>query len=272
MREPLKLVALGGTGTGKTTETFEFLTNYVCGPKVKQPRNILIFDTNMEKEFKSIAPLKVQDIPKFNIQKKKEIRKILPIDYANGHELNEDEKFELLKSIIVKYQFFNGVLLVEDPDKFVSSANTKAFKNLLTTNRHKGLDIIMHYQSWGAVPTNIWRNINIIRVHQTIDGPNKSKIQNEFSDTNILHIAHYLLKEMLQTNIRSSVHINMNTFKLTGKFTNDNWKKAIAKYCLATPPGKSKLKEIKAINKIKDDDAAIQKIIYILAKDYLILK
>lgn len=261
-REPEKQINLGATGTGKSYNLIQFFEKQLTS---KNPRNVIIYDMNDEfKEFKTIS---LEDIPKFNINKFKEIRRIGPLS-PSGEEYSKIEKFERLKLLVGKYKPYNSYLLVEDPDNYTNSSQGATFADFMTVNRHKGLDVFIAYQSWGAPPTQIWRNIDIIELHRCIDSPMKSKIRNEFSDVKILILAHHIVEQLLKDNQYANIRIHKSKSKLYGNFTQQHFITACIKYMAGSTDGKKELKETIAIEKCSEK-AAKQKIINKLANIYL---
>jgi len=227
-REPLKLVAVGGTGVGKTYTSFGYIKDVYSNPKNPKARKTLIYDTNME--FKDVKPLSPAQIPEFNKQKSTEIRRVLPLD-ESGRELGMDEKYELLCDIIDNHSFRNGLLYLEDINNYVTNAHTKHLINLLTTNRHKLLDIFINLQTYGALPPRIWGNVNVLRIHMCNDSPLQTKIKNQLSGKiEPLRIADILVNEKTTTNPRFYVHLHFATLKITGDFSVDDFVIACKKY------------------------------------------
>jgi len=229
-REPLKMAAIGGTGTGKTYTSLKMIKESYCNPKNKNARKVLIYDVN--DEFHDVKELAVEDIPKFNAQKKIQIRRIRPIDYKTNKQLGIEDLYDRLCDIVDNYPFVNGLLWLEDINKYAIGTNTKHFINLLTTNRHSLLDIIIHLQTYKSLPPRLWGNINVLRIHRVSDTPFISKITDNISDERILHIADLLLREMLQKDTRAYVTIYFDKSKIIGHFTLSEFKNACRKYLL----------------------------------------
>jgi len=62
----------------------------------------------------------------------------------------------------------------------------------IATNRHRDLDIILHYQGIGRVGTKVWQNINWLRFHKITE--NVSKHQKKFEDKyELLRIAELMV-------------------------------------------------------------------------------
>ena len=250
-REPMKLVAVGGTGVGKTHTSYGFVKDVYSNPKNPGARKTLIYDTNME--FRNVEALDPRDIPAFNKQKKIEIRRILPIDYDTKKELGMDEKYDLLCDIIDNYQFRNGLLYLEDINNYVTVANTKHLINLLTTNRHKLQDIFINLQTYGALPPRIWGNVNILRIHKCNDNPFQNKIKNQLSGKiEPLRIADILVNEKTRQDPRFYVHLDFATLKITGEFTTEDFISACRKYLAVNP---RLVKQTAQMNKITSEVA-----------------
>ncbi len=275
MREPSKLVVVGGTGVGKTHETLRFCKEVYCNPKNPNARNVLILDTN--NEHTSIPAIKPEDIVKFNVQKTKQIRRLVPVDYSTGRPLGSDDIFQLMCDVIQKYNLFNAMFWIEDMNKFTSGANVKAINNVLTTNRHSGLDLVFQLQTFGALPPKLWGNLNYIRIHKTMDSPKLKKVKDNLADPEIVNLAWWVLREVIRDVKNSSeprgfVYVDMNRSKISGKFTYKQFKDACSKYLITTPEGKARLKETIDLKNLKGDDKrskAIQIIIPKLAAEYL---
>lgn len=262
-REPLKLVAVGGTGVGKTYTNYEFIKNVYSNPKNPKARKTLIYDTNME--FTDVKPIAPADIPKFNAQQKIEIRRVLPIDIATGKELGMDDKYTLLCDIIDHHAFRNGLLYLEDINNYVVDAHTKHLINLLTTNRHKLLDIFINLQTFGALPPRLWGNVNILRIHKCNDSPFQAKVKNQLSGkVEVLGIADIMVNTKIEDDPRFYVTVDFRTFKITGKFSLNEYADAVAKYLSLNP---QQIKREMALKKL-DRDKAKDSLIYSLTKKY----
>jgi hypothetical protein len=229
-REPLKKVSVGGTGVGKTFQNKKFIDEEYSNPRNPNARKTLIYDTNLE--FKDVTPLAVQDIPKFNRQQAIEVRRILPLDPDTRAELGMDAKYDLLCEIVDHYQFKNGLLYLEDINNYVTSvANQKHLINLLTTNRHKLLDIFINLQTFRALPPRVWGNINVLQIHKTNDSPFQSKIQDQISGhMEVLRIAHTMVDTKTRVDPRFFVILDMRTSKITGSFSIEDFVEASKRY------------------------------------------
>jgi hypothetical protein len=227
-REPMKKVSVGGTGVGKTFQNMKYIKEVYSNPRNPNARKTLIYDTNLE--FEDIVPLKPEQIPAFNNQKTIEIRRILPLD-AQGKELGMDDKYELLCDIIDNYQFRNGLLYLEDINNYVTGTHTKHLINLLTTNRHKLLDIFINLQTFRALPPRLWGNVNVLTIHKTNDSPFQSKIRDQIAgQMEGLRIAHIMVENKTRQDPRFFVNMNFASMKITGQFSMNDFIEASQKY------------------------------------------
>ena len=228
-REPLKKVSVGGTGAGKTFQNMKFIKEVYSNPKNPHARKSLIYDTNLE--FKDITPIAPEDIPLFNRQKKIEIRRVLPLNIQTGKELGMDEKYDLLCEIIDNYQFRNGLLYLEDINNYVTNTHSKHLVNLLTTNRHKLLDIFINLQTFRALPPRLWGNINVLTIHKTNDSPFQAKIKDQIAgQMKPLRIANILVENKTRENPRFFCTLDMRTSQIIGDFTTPEFIESCEKY------------------------------------------
>lgn len=261
-REPQKLVAVGGTGVGKTHTSIGYVKDIYSNPKNPGARKTLIYDTNME--FKDIKPLKANQIPAFNKQKSIEIRRVLPMD-DSGRELGMDEKYDLLCDIIDNYSFRNGLLYLEDLNNYVTNAHTKHLINLLTTNRHKLLDIFINLQTYGALPPRIWGNVNILRIHKCNDSPFQTKIKNQLhGKIEPLRIADILVNDKTIADPRFYVHVDFATLKISGNFSMDEFINSCKKYLALNSKLVKNLAKMESIS----NDTAKEKLIVRFVRAY----
>jgi hypothetical protein len=163
MREPLLGVAVGKKGVGKTFTTNKLIRQYAMGNYASGvlPRKVLILDANDEfTEYKAIA---LKDLMLFSVHPLVEVRRIRPI-HPDGKKMTLDDLAATLNHIIEV--FSGGLLLIEDINRFTSDHMPQDLMGAIATNRHRDLDIILHYQGIGRVGTKVWQNINWLRMHK----------------------------------------------------------------------------------------------------------
>jgi ribosomal protein L30/L7E len=210
MRECRIIIACGKRGVGKTVETVKMIDEYVSGNPSKgiPPRKALIFDVNDEfssfwyfGQQRSIKAIAIKDILKFSVHPKVEVRRIRPF-WDDGKKLTINDMGEVLGIILDNYR--NGLLLVEDINKYLSDSMPSDLIGSLATSRHIGLDIVSHFQNIGrAGNPKLLGNLNMIRLHKTNDTVERHK--NKFEEkTELLQIAENLVTK--KCNSRKAVH------------------------------------------------------------------
>lgn len=239
-RECKVIVAVGKKGVGKTVATIEMIYKYVQGNPSKgvPPRKALIFDVNDEfSSFwfhgatHSIKALAIKDIPLFSVHPTIEVRRIRPF-WDDGKKMSIDDMAQVLGIILENYR--NGLLLVEDINKYSSDTPKKDLVSALATVRHIGIDLIAHYQSVGR-PANpkLLGNISMIRMHKTNDAVIRHKAK--FEDrTEILMIAESIVANRYNSgDKRYYVYVDVDDSKILsakGAFTKEEIDAAIEDY------------------------------------------
>lgn len=236
-RECRIIIACGKRGVGKSVETIRMLDEYVRGNPEKgvHPRKALIFDVNDEfSDFwffgtqRRIPAIAIKDILKFSVHPKIEIRRVRPF-WDDGRKMTINDMAEVLGIILDNFR--NGLLLVEDINKYLSDAMPSDLIGSLATSRHIGLDIISHFQNIGrAGNPKLLGNLNMIRLHKTNDTVERHK--NKFEEkTEILQIAEYIVnKRYFDGDNRFFVYVDVENMKIRGKFSALEVEDAIHKY------------------------------------------
>lgn len=236
-REPMVIIAAGKKGVGKTVTTIEMIYKYVAGDPEKgvPPRKALIFDVNDEfssfwyhGETHSIKALAISDILKFSVHPKIEVRRIRPF-FDSGKKMGVDDMKEVLGIILENFR--DGLLLVEDINKYTSDTIGADLVSALATVRHIGIDLIAHYQGVGrAANPKLLSNTRIIRLHKTNDTVARHK--NKFEErTEIMQIAENIVNNrFLQGDKRYYLFVDIDESKIRGEFTKEEVDLAIEDY------------------------------------------
>ena len=236
-RECRIIISCGKRGVGKSVETIRMIDEYVQGNPSKgvPPRKALIFDVNDEfssfwffGQQRSIKAIAIKDIMKFSIHPKVEVRRIRPF-WDDGKKMTINDMAEVLGIILDNYR--NGLLLVEDINKYLSDAMPSDLIGSLATSRHIGLDIISHFQNIGrAGNPKLLGNLNMIRLHKTNDTVERHK--NKFEEkTELLQIAEYIInKRYFDGDIRFFVYVDVENMKIRGKLTHEEVENGIHQY------------------------------------------
>ena len=219
-REPKLLVAVGKKGVGKSYTTKEMMQQYAyANPR----RRVLILDVN--DEYYDIKALRIQDVSLFSVHPTIEIRRIRPF-LDDGKRMTLDDIASTL--FIILETFRNGLLLVEDINKYISDTMPNDLVGAICTNRHIGVDIIMHYQSIGRITSKVWQNLNIIRMHKITDSVKKHK--HKFEDKyEYISIAEIMInQEYERGNKHFFVYIDVDDERLYGSFIQNNYSNVIS--------------------------------------------
>ena len=246
-RQPKITIACGRRATGKTIETVELIYRYVNGNQAMgiPGRKALIYDVNDEfGNFKwkdgtihSIKRLNFKDIPTFTKQPVAEVRRIAPY-WDDGRRLTISDMSEGLGIILNHYR--DGLLLVEDINKYTNHHMKQDLIGSLATIRQARIDLIAHYQLVGmAASPKIIGMTNYIRLHKTFDSIEKHKIR--FADkAEIMQIAENIVDRRytwgMNNNINNengkffSLYVDMEYGKIKGIFSEEEAKAAIHRY------------------------------------------
>ena len=223
-REPKLLVAVGKKGCGKSYTTFKMIENYVMGNPSKgvPPRRVLILDVN--DEYQQVKALRIQDVSLFSVHPMIEVRRIRPF-LDDGKKMTLDDIAQTLFIVLETYR--NGLLLVEDVNKYISDTMPNDLVGAICTNRHIGVDIIIHYQSIGRITSKVWQNVNIIRLHKFTDAVKRHR--NKFEDKyEYLSIAESMINAKNEAGDKHFfLYADIDDEKLYGSFTQKDFENAV---------------------------------------------
>jgi hypothetical protein len=226
-REPLLVVACGKKGVGKSFLTEKIIQQYVSGNPVKgtPARRALILDVN--DEFTRVKAIALKDIPKFSAHPIVEARRVRPF-HPDGKKMTLDDIAATLLFILDNYK--NGLLLIEDINKYTADTMPNDLVGAICTNRHIGVDIIIHYQSIGRITTKVWQNLSAIRLHKITDSV--AKHAHKYEDKlEYLSIAEMMVNsEYAKGNIRFNLTVDVDKEKIYGNYTEEMYDKAVTDY------------------------------------------
>lgn len=219
-------VAIGSKGVGKTYKTTELIQQYVVGNPAKgiPGRKVLILDVNQE--FEHVKTLDVEMVQAFSAHHAIEVRRILPRK-KDGTKMTLDEVAATLLTIV--QNFYGGMLLIEDINKYVSDHLPNDLVGAICTNRHSDVDVIMHYQSIGRIPPKVWGNLDYIRFHKIKESV--ARHANKYEDkAECLTLAENIVNDQYETNPRFYLFVDVEMVKIKGNLTSDMISKSIKKY------------------------------------------
>ena len=226
-REPKLLVAVGKKGVGKSYTTEKMIQQYVRGNPEKgvPPRRVLILDVN--DEYQGYKAIRIEDVMLFSAHPMIEARRIRPF-LDDGKKMTLDDIAATLMICLDTYS--NGLLLIEDVNKYISDTMPNDLVGAICTNRHIGVDIILHYQSIGRITSKVWQNVNVIRLHKFTDTvlKHKHKFEDKFE---YLSIAEVMINQMYEGGNRHFfVYADIDEEKIYGGFTQQDMQNAIDKF------------------------------------------
>ena len=209
-RQPFVMLVCGETGVGKTYQNKKEIENYLQPDATtkRTGRKCLIFDVNDDDYecYTTVDPEYICDLK--NIA----ARRIRPITRF-GETMSIEEKRDMVERMVK--QFTNGLLVLEDLDKYMTGAKGQTIVGLLTTNRHSGLDIMISHQSIAKITTTEFQNCTWIRLHKQVD--DVSRYRNRIPNYFLVRIASLIVEEQyLLGNIRFFVYINMRKLQIKG--------------------------------------------------------
>jgi len=229
MREPLLMVTCGKKGVGKTYQNAMAIQGCIMGDPYRgiKPRKALVMDVNDEYSTYGIRALSLNDLALFTVHPYVESRRIRPF-HPDGSRMTLDEWAQCLFYVLSTFK--NGLLVIEDPNKFIGDHLPSDLVGAIATNRHVGLDIIMSYQGIGRIVTKLWSNSNILRFHKNVESIERHKIK--FPDkVEYLKIAEHMVNSQYsQGNKRFFVYVDLEEEKIRGDFNKEVYEQAVDDY------------------------------------------
>ena len=230
-REPLLMAAVGKKGVGKTFQHVALMNQYVSGDPYRglKGRKCLVMDVNDEYGYGTynIQAISLRDIALFTMHPRIEMRRVRPF-HPNGTRMTLDEWAQALFYVLSVFR--NGLLVIEDINKFIGDHLPHDLVGAICTNRHVGLDIILSYQSIGRINTKIWGNLNVLRYHKNVESVERHK--NKFPDKyEYMRIAELMVNSQYNGgNKRFFVYIDMDEEKIRGSYSQEIMEEAIEQY------------------------------------------
>lgn len=213
------MAACGKKGVGKSYQHMKMLIGCSRGDPYAgiAPRKCLIMDVNDEYGTFNVPSISLADVSRFSVAKIKsvaEIRRVRPY-MPNGMRMTLDQWMEALMYVLQR--FVNGILLIEDFNKFIGDHVRSDFVGAICTNRHAGLDILLSYQSLGRINTRIWGNLNMLRFHKNTESVERhhDKFPDKYA---IMRIAEIMVdNKYLDGDIHFFVYVDMDEQKIRGE-------------------------------------------------------
>lgn len=254
------MVTTGFQGVGKTYLNMHIIYKY-CQDKIKtkvRGRKVLIMDTNGEftkeqferNNINNFDPkiIAVKDIAQWSLSDVVECRRI------DGKSLSIAQKKDLITKI-VEY-FRNGMLVLEDINTYIINvAQMEEIVGGLVNLRHRGVDMIVSYQSLRAVEPRMYTNSRWVRMHYQSD--NVDDVKGKIPNVPLYKIAQIIVndKYLVQGDKRFYLYISNGEQKITGRFSKREFKNAVRKYLYLK---KARIKEQMSMENVKEAEAVDQ--------------
>lgn len=209
-RQPMLILVCGETGVGKTFRNILEIENYLRGNHSlgRNGRKVLIFDIN-DDDYECYATVDPEHIRNLKVIRARRIRPLT----RWGDTMSIEEKRDMVERMVK--QFTDGLLVLEDLDKYMTGAKGQTIVGLLTTNRHHGLDIMISHQSIAKITTTEFQNCTWLRLHKQVD--DVTRYRNRIPNYFLVRIATLIVEEQyLLGNIRYFVYVNMRKLRLRG--------------------------------------------------------
>jgi len=290
-RESILIVAIGQKGVGKSYRSLRELILAVNGDKKRgiKPRKALIFDVT--NEFQIAKPIALADVKRWADVGKIEMRRIQIFKAKkdtdlmwNGKKVYNtanpkmtlNEMTNVLNYILDNYH--DGILLVEDINKYISDSLPSDLIGAIVTQRHLGVDIILHFQvieKYGH--PKILGNTNVVRIHKYFGSVMRH--ESKFGERTIpLLICEEILNNRYKKSVTRAeksfyVYYDADNNKIMGKFSKEEFTNALERvlekyYNKLVKPVINSVDLKTGEKKYKDRNDAIAKIINEYTENY----
>lgn len=244
-REPMMVAAIGFMGVGKTYTTRQTVDEYVRNIDGHKARPVLAFDPNAEESYSDYKPIDFDVAEENDYKRGAQIRnikapgkyRILP--YKKNREPMSIT--DMVKTAVTICRYFrNGLLILEDINKYTGYAYKQDLVGMFIGLRHLGVDLILHFQNLRAVPTRIWTNMTYLRWHKQSDAIFKYK--NRISNFELFSIAEQIVNIKYAQDIHYYLWLNNLQGKIEGVSMED-FKTGAKNYLLKNPAVLSRLQQ-----------------------------
>jgi hypothetical protein len=279
LREPSLEVAIGFKGVGKTFTTNQIIEQYIqSGPDGRKGRPVLVFDINAEycesAGYPGYKAIDFDVLEKNEFKRSEQIRKItVPGKYRilpykkNRQPMNTSEM--VITAITICNYFRNGMLVLEDINKYTLSTFKQDLVGMFIGLRHLGVDLVIHFQTLRAIPPKIWGNMNYLRWHKQSDSIMKYK--QRVDNFELYAIAEKIVERQYQTNQRYYLWVSNMEEKLI-KVTPEEFKQGCIDYLSSYPGELSRMMnsiDLEGNKKHKSNQEAISEFISSRSARYL---
>lgn len=279
MREPSFEVVIGFKGVGKTYTTNSVIEQYIKNdPSGWKGRPALVFDVNNEfcdqngyYGYKAID----FDVTETNEFKRSEqIRNIVVpgkyriVPYKKNKQPMTINELMITASTIVKY-YRNGMLLLEDMNKYALSNFKQEFVGMFIGLRHLGVDLVAHFQSLRAIPPKVWSDMNYLRWHKQSE--KIYKYRTRISNLELFSLAEEIVDFKYQSDRHYYLWVDTMQEKLEN-VTQEDFKAGCMRYLSANPGEITRMMNhisLEGNTKYKSRQEAITDFVKIKSQQYL---
>lgn len=248
----------GVQGVGKTYENMHIIRDYIkdkIDTKVRG-KKCLILDTNGEytqDQFEkndihnfSVKLIGLRDIKEWSRSPITECRRI------DMRSISIAEKKRVIEYVITNYRY--GMVVLEDINNYIiSMTHMENIVSGLVNLRHRGVDVLISFQSLRPVEPRIWQNSRWVRMHYQAD--NVNDIKGKLTDPTLFKIAQLIVNNRYFGNDKHFFVIIHNfDKKIEGDFVKQEFKNACEQFLLAN---KKHVREYREMNKCKNWNEAI---------------
>ena len=228
-RECGMLVTVGFQGAGKSHQNKIIVGNFIkdkIATKVRG-RKALFLDTNgefAEIDGKPVKKIALRDVEAWCHSPIAEARRI------DMKLLSVDEKLRVLKQVLEKVR--DILLVLEDINTIVlDMGQMKQIVSFLVNLRHRGVDLLISYQSLRIVEPKILANCRWLRLHyfqgDVLDIPGK------LNEPELFKIAQIIINNRYYNgDVRFFLYVYQAPPKLKGKFTKEEFLSACNKFLM----------------------------------------
>lgn len=186
-RQPLLTIICGMKGVGKTYQTIKDIDAYTTdNPRTgRTAGKVLILDFNNEESYQKYKAVLTKFIRNLTEPR---ARRIPPFD-ETGRQFTIEKMKQVAEYAVFNYR--NGLLVLEDIDKYLTGAKGRSLIGAMTTNRHSGMDLLIAHQSVAKVSKTEWENAAFVRLHHQLD--DIDLIKSDISNYPLMKIAQIIV-------------------------------------------------------------------------------
>jgi len=231
LREAYITCVCGRQGGGKTFRQVQECLVYA------KKRKVLVFDCNVPsgsyKDFPTIDyDSSLQDIYKHGkvLDDKSAIRAKTIKDWPSGmgarrviNYRKDGEQMSIVEMnttcLDLMQNFRDGMLVLEDTNGYLIGSRQQNFLSSFIRCRHKNTDLVLIFQSAGAMDPRIWANMSLMRMHKTLDSIKTPSIRKRIPSDKfeMVMLAELIINDQYDAgNIYFFVYLEFRKYKIIG--------------------------------------------------------